>query len=109
MTIGTLVIDNTEFVVVPKAEWLRLVGQTGPETLSPARQSVREGIGRDLRKAREHAGLTQAELAKKLKKSQAMVSGAEKGTVKTGWPYAKAVLKACGLPEEWKPQDNNQV
>lgn len=61
MTIGTLVIDNTEFVV-----------------------------------------LTQAELARRLKKSQAMVSGAENGTVKTGWPYAKAVLKARGLPEDWK-------
>jgi len=104
MTVGTLIIDNTEFVVLPKAEWLRLIGQTAPETLSPARQSVRDGIGRDLRKAREHAGLTQAELAKKLKKSQAMVSGAENGTVKTGWPYAKAVLKACGLPEDWQAQ-----
>lgn len=104
MTIGTLIIDNTEFVVLPKAEWLRLTGQAAPETLSPARQSVRDGIARDLRKAREHAGLTQAELAAKLKKSQAMVRGAENGTVKTGWPYAKAVLKACGLPEDWKAQ-----
>jgi len=102
MTIGTLVIDNTEFVVLPKAEWLRLTGQAMPGALSPARQSVQESIGRDLRKARDHAGLTQAELAKKLKKSQAMVSGAENGTVKTGWPYAKAVLKACGLSEDWK-------
>lgn len=104
MTVGTLIIDNTEFVVLPKDEWLRLIGQTAPEKLSPARQSVLNGIGRDLRKAREHAGLTQAELAGKLKKSQAMVSGAENGTVKTGWPYAKAVLRACGLPEDWKAQ-----
>ena len=102
MTVGTLMIDNVAFVVVPKAEWLRLLGKAAPEALSPARQSVRESIGRDLRKAREAAGLTQAELAKKLRKSQAMVSGAENGTVKTGWPYAKAVLKACGLPEDWK-------
>ncbi len=101
MAVGTLVIDNAEFVVVPKAEWLRLLGKTAPDAISPARQSVRESIGRDLRKARDAAGLTQAELAKKLKKSQAMVSGAENGTVKTGWPYAKAVLKACGLPEDW--------
>ena len=104
MTIGMLVIDNTEFVVVPKAEWLRLQGKAAPETLSPARRSVHESIGRDLRKAREVAGLTQAELAKKLKKSQAMVSGAENGTVKTGWPYTKLVLKACGLPEDWKSE-----
>jgi ribosome-binding protein aMBF1 (putative translation factor) len=102
MTIGTLVIDNAEFVVVPKAEWLRLLGKAAPETLSPARQNVRTSIGHDLRQAREAAGLTQADLAKKLKKSQAMVSGAENGTVKTGWPYAKAVLKACGLPDDWQ-------
>jgi ribosome-binding protein aMBF1 (putative translation factor) len=101
MTIGTLVIDNAEFVVVPKAEWLRLLGKATPEPLSPARLIVRTSIGRDLRQAREAAGLTQSELAKKLKKSQAMVSGAENGTVKTGRPYAKAVLKACGLPEDW--------
>lgn len=102
MSIGTLIIDNKEFVVLPKSEWLRLTKEGSSETLSPARQSVRENIGRHLRNARKHAGLTQAELAKKLKKSQAMVSGAENGTVKTGWPYAKAVLKACGLPEDWK-------
>jgi len=102
MTIGTLVIDNMEFVVLTKAEWLRLTGKADPLPLSPARQSVRESIGGDLRKAREAAGLTQAELARRLKKSQAMVSGAENGTVKTGWPYAKAVLNACGLPEDWK-------
>ncbi len=102
MTIGTLVIDNMEFVVVPKAEWLRLAGEAVPGTLSPARRSVRESIGRDLRKAREAAGLTQVELAQKLGKSQAMVSGAESGSVKTAWPYAKAVLKACGLPEDWR-------
>jgi len=102
MTIGTLVIDNMEFVVLPKAEWLRLTGLPAPLPLSPARQRVRESIGVDLRKAREAAGLTQSQLARLLSKSQAMVSGAENGTVKTGWPYAKAVLKACGLPEDWQ-------
>ena len=102
MTVGTLVIDDKEFVVLPKAEWLRLVGKATKVGLTPARRSVRTAIGTDLRKARELAGLTQAELAKKLKKSQAMISGAENGTIKTGWPYASAVLKACGLPEDWK-------
>lgn len=102
MTVGTLIIDNAEFAVLPMEEWLRLGGKASPDAPSPARKSVRDSIGRDLRKAREAAGLTQVELANKLKESQAMVSGAENGTVKTGWPYAKAVLKACGLPEDWK-------
>ena len=102
MTIGTLIIDDLEYVVLPKANWLRLMGEATAEALSPARKTVRGAIGQDLRKAREAAGLTQAELAGRLNKSQAMVSGAENGTVKTGWPYARSVLKACGLPEDWK-------
>ena len=99
MTIGTMIINNKEFAVVPMAEWLRL---SGAESLSPARKTLRKSIGKDLAKAREQAGLTQAELAAKIGKSQAMVSGAESGSIKTGLPYAKAVLKACELPEDWK-------
>jgi transcriptional regulator with XRE-family HTH domain len=51
---------------------------------------------------REAAGLTQVELSKRLKKSQAFVSGAESGASRVGERYVIAVLKACGLPEDWK-------
>ena len=61
-----------------------------------------ESLGRSLRVARETAGLTQAELAKKLRRSQSMVSSAETGTVRVGERYAAAVLRACGLPGDWK-------
>jgi len=62
-----------------------------------------ESLGRSLRLAREEAGLTQAELAKRLRRSQAMVSSAETGTVRIGQRYVAAVLRACKLPEDWKP------
>jgi hypothetical protein len=32
-----------------------------------------------------------------------MVSGAESGAVRIGARYVAAVLKACGLPKDWKP------
>jgi DNA-binding XRE family transcriptional regulator len=105
MAVGTLSLDNQEFVVLPKADYLRLLGLAGdaiPAGSVEASRYLRESIGGDLRRAREAAGLTQAELARRLRKSQSMVSGAENGTVKTGWPYARAVLKACGLPEDWQ-------
>jgi hypothetical protein len=41
-------------------------------------------------------------LSKLVKKSQAFVSGAERGTSRVGEHYVLAVLKACGLPEDWK-------
>jgi transcriptional regulator with XRE-family HTH domain len=42
---------------------------------------ARASIGATLKAARERAGLTQAELAKRLKRSRPMVSGAESGTI----------------------------
>lgn len=32
-----------------------------------------------------------------------MVSGAESGRVNVSERYMRSVLKACGLPEDWKP------
>ena len=55
-----------------------------------------------LKKRRLSRGLTQAELAKKLRRSQSMVSSAETGTVRVGERYAAAVLRACRLPADWK-------
>jgi transcriptional regulator with XRE-family HTH domain len=59
---------------------------------------ARASIGATLKAAREHAGLTQAELAKRLKKSQPMVSGAESGTISVSDRYVSTVLRACGVP-----------
>jgi len=97
---GNLVMNGTEYVVVPKAEYLRLVGRAD-DGATLAEPFLRETIGRSLRAAREHAGLTQGQLAKKLKKAQTTVSQSEAGKIRVSETYVKKVLKVCGLPEDW--------
>lgn len=60
-------------------------------------------IGSDLRKARESARLTQSQLAKRIKRSQALVARAELGNIPISSVYFGKVLDACGLPPDWKP------
>ena len=62
---------------------------------------VRQTLGGNLRAAREHAKLTQAELAEKLGKSQTMISQAESGEARISERYVLTVLKACKLPADW--------
>jgi ribosome-binding protein aMBF1 (putative translation factor) len=96
-------LDGKAYVVLPKAEYLRLrKGETPPGTVD-ALEYADAAISRNLRAAREKAGLTQADLAEKLGKSQAMVSQAEAGKVSVGERYVATVLKACGLPKDWRP------
>ena len=57
-----------------------------------------------LRAARKASGLTQAELAERLDRSQTLVSLAERARVWTGEPYRQEVLRACGLSRDWKPR-----
>lgn len=97
----TLTIDGTEYVALPKADYLRLVRGADEETVD-ALEFTRKAIGDNLRAAREHAGLTQAQLAKKLKKAQATVSGSEAGKIRVSEAYVAKVLKVCGLPADWK-------
>ncbi len=117
-----LTLDGVDYIAVPKAEFERFarikkdakgfhlergafVRKKDETTTGGAVEAVPfmlKAIGEDLRAAREHAGLTQAQLAKKLGKTQPMVSGAETGSVRVGERYIAAVLKACGLPEDWK-------
>jgi len=92
--------QGEEFVVIPKLEYDRLRGI--PDGSVDAVEFARNSIANDLRAMREAAGLTQVELAKRLKKSQAFVSGAESGASRVGERYVLAVLKACGLPDDWK-------
>jgi len=98
MSISTIRVQGEEFVILPKKEFDRLRGV--PDGSVDAVAFARESIGRDLRAARERAGFTQAELAKRLRRSQAMVSAAENGGMRVGERYVKAVLRACGLDEE---------
>lgn len=95
-----LTIEGTEYVAIPRRDYLRLVGGAGGT--ADALPFVLGALGRNLKAAREHAGLTQAELAKKLKKAQATVSGSENGKIQVSEKYVAKLLKVCGLPSDWK-------
>jgi hypothetical protein len=98
----TIKLGKKEYVILPKGEYLRLRDIAGAPTGSvDAVEYARASMGTTLKAAREHAGLTQAELAKALKKSQPMVSGAESGSISVSARYVATVLKACHLPEDW--------
>ena len=101
---ATLNIDGKHYVILPRAEYLKLVQSSAkPETLKDARSVVRAALGTNLRSARKVAGLTQIELAERLDISQAMVSAAEAGRERVAERYVARVLKACGLPKDWTP------
>lgn len=71
-------------------------------SLAEAEEFVLASLGRDLKAAREHAGLSQAQLAKRLGKTQTTVSKSEAGKIQVSEAYVRAVLKACKLPATWK-------
>ncbi|HEY5377115.1 MAG TPA: helix-turn-helix transcriptional regulator [Polyangiaceae bacterium] len=101
---GTLNVRGVEYVVIPKADYLRMQGGAAPRAGSvDAHAFVRQTLGGELRAAREHAKLTQAELAEKLGKSQTMISQAESGEARISERYVRTVLKACKLPADWTP------
>ena len=100
-SVGTLTVGGVEYVVIPKAEYLRMRDSGVPADAVDAHGFVRGSIAADLRAARETAGLTQAELAKKLGKSQTMVSQAESGAARVSERYVRTVLKACRLHADW--------
>ena len=54
-------------------------------------------LARRVRQVRESAGLTQVELARRLGRSQTVVSLAETGASRIGERYVRAVMVACGL------------
>ena len=88
-------VGGVDFELVPAAR-----------TTSGTRSDVVRSRGapstkRKLWKARRAAGLTQAQLAKRLGRSQAMVSQAESGHTYVGERYLRKVLEACELPPEW--------
>lgn len=96
----TLTIDGARYVAVPEDEYRRFRGEV-PSAQEDAVAWARANVGASLRRAREEAKITQAELAKRLRKSQTLVSRAESGEVSVSERYVAAVLKACGLPEDW--------
>lgn len=101
--IGEMRIGHEEYVVLPRAEYLRLVRREPSDDgdTVEAMPALLASLGRDLRAAREHAGLTQRELAAKLGKAQTTVSQSEKGAIRVSDDYVAALLRACELPKDW--------
>lgn len=98
---GTLTVGGVEYVVIPKAEYLRMQGAEIPPGTVDAHTYVRQSIADALRQARDTAGITQSQLAERLGKSQTLVSQAESGTARVSERYVVSVLEACGLPLNW--------
>lgn len=96
-----ITLEGKEYVILPKDEYLTLREATVPFGTVDAVAHADESIGVNLKRAREASGLTQEQLAARLGKSQAMVSGAENGRVRVSARYVSAVLEACGLPKDW--------
>lgn len=101
----TFTLEKREYVILPKEEYQALTRATPARgaKVANAVTYAAKSIARDLYLARKSAGLTQAELARRLGKSQAMVSAAEHGRMRVGARFVAAVLAACGLPKDWKP------
>lgn len=95
----TLLIDGAEYVAIPRADYLRL---TGEQPTNEALDFGLASLGHELRAAREHAGLSQAQLAKRLRKAQTTVSQSEAGKIRVSEAYVKKLLKVCGLPADWQ-------
>lgn len=96
----SMTVDGIEYVALPVSEYRRLRGEA-PSAQEDGIGWARAQLGQTLRRAREEAGLSQAALAKRLKKSQTLVARAESGDVRVAERYVAAVLKACKLPADW--------
>lgn len=97
-------IGGVDFVLVPCVRGAR----DGPLGAAPGRGA--DATRRRLWEARRQARLTQAQLAKRLGRSQAMVSLAELGKCHVGERYVNQVLEACELPAGWGvPKESSEA
>ena len=86
----------------PKRRGRKPKAQVVETAAAPAPVKATAG-GNVVRQARKAAGLTQAELAKRLGKTQPAISLAEASNGSTDPAFVSEVLKACHLPSDWQP------
>lgn len=89
MRYPTVTLSGTTYAIVPVADVARAGLDVDPG------QVAREQTGRRLRRARQRAGLTQAELAVRLGAGQPYVSAIETGRDPISDERAQAWLDAC--------------
>jgi ribosome-binding protein aMBF1 (putative translation factor) len=92
-----MMFNGKKYMAIPLAEYKRLAKVRNVD----AQEATRNLIAESLKAAREAGGLTQAQLAAKLKKSQTMIAQSESGVMHVSETYVAKVLKACGLPKTW--------
>jgi ribosome-binding protein aMBF1 (putative translation factor) len=91
-----------QFVVVPYATFNKLIKQQAPESDSIPNEVVGAVLTKGhsvVRAWREHLGLTQAQLAKKMKLTQAAVAQFELPDAKLRKASRDKIAKALGIPE----------
>jgi transcriptional regulator with XRE-family HTH domain len=94
-------IGGVDFVLVPATR------RASAAELGGVSSRVANETKRRLWQARREAGLTQAQLAKRLGRSQAMISQAELGRTQVGERYVNQVLEACELRPGWGLPDQS--
>jgi ribosome-binding protein aMBF1 (putative translation factor) len=92
-----MMFDGKKYMAIPLEDYKRLAKVRNVD----AQQATRSLIAESLKAARVAGGLTQAQLAAKLKKSQTMIAQTESGATQVSETYVAKVLKACGLPKDW--------
>lgn len=98
-------LPTGEYVIISRAEYLRLRGGDEGLSIAETKAAIARETARRARLAREHSGLSQSELAKRLKVKQPTVSNAERGEMSISQAYLMRVLKACKLPADWVPPE----
>ena len=98
MQVSTLMIDGDQFAVIPWGEYQKLVSDQPHQPHQPeAVTAPSDRLRRAIRTARSKAGLTQAQLAKRLRITQATVSRAEAGRIRVSDAYLRDVMRVCGV------------
>ena len=104
-----MTVENQPFVAVPLTILKELLRRPAPDVGAEgipagsvdARSFARSALAATLKRARNAASMTQADLAKKMRISQARVSQVEHGLEPVSVAFVKRWLKGCGLPEDW--------
>jgi len=103
-------IEGKPFVAIPLAILKELLKPAANETNEIPEGSVdaipfmQATLAKNLKAARLEVRLTQDQIAERLKVTQPRISQAEGGHEPVGVAFVKRWLKACGLPEDWKPR-----
>lgn len=80
-----------------------------PSAQKDAIAFARATIANGVRAAREVAGLTQAQLGKRMRRTAAVIGNVERGATTASKRHVEAVLRACGLPRNWKPRHRKEA